>query len=147
MKLYLDTSIYNRPFDDQTQVKIFLETQASISIFRLISQGSVILINSPVLERENQRNTALVRQKFMQAYLDLATVYQPLTPPIIDRARTLQTQGLKNFDALHIASAEAANADYVLTCDRRLINRCRTLTLNVINPVDYILEQDDENRE
>jgi hypothetical protein len=27
MKIYLDTSVYNRPFDDQTQVKIFLETK------------------------------------------------------------------------------------------------------------------------
>ena len=27
-RVYLDTSIYNRPFDDQTQPKIHLETQA-----------------------------------------------------------------------------------------------------------------------
>ncbi|WP_353258559.1 PIN domain-containing protein [Prochlorothrix hollandica] len=83
----------------------------------------------------------------MQAYLDQATLYQPLTPPIIERARFLQTQGLKNFDALHVATAEAAQADYLLTCDRRLINRCKTLTLAVINPVDYILEREDENPE
>jgi len=28
MKIYLDTSTYNRPFDDQRQPKVFLETQA-----------------------------------------------------------------------------------------------------------------------
>jgi len=147
MKIYLDTSVYNRPFDDQTQVKIFLETQASISIFQLIAEQTIELINSPVLERENQRNLSTIRQNFMQTYLDNAPIYQSLTPIIIERARQLQNQGLKNFDALHVASAEAAQSDYFLTCDRRLINRCKTLTLKVINPVDYILEIEDENIE
>lgn len=27
MRVYLDTSVSNRPFDDQTQPKIFLESQ------------------------------------------------------------------------------------------------------------------------
>jgi len=147
MKIYLDTSVYNRPFDDQTQVKIFLETQASISIFQLIAEQTIELINSPVLERENQRNLSTIRQNFMQTYLDNAPIYQSLTPIIIERARQLQNQGLKIFDALHVASAEAAQSDYFLTCDRRLINRCKTLTLKVINPVDYILEIEDENIE
>jgi predicted nucleic acid-binding protein len=30
-------------------------------------------------------------------------------------------------DALHIATAEAANSDYFLTCDKRLINRWQGL--------------------
>ncbi|WP_448570493.1 PIN domain-containing protein [Trichothermofontia sp.] len=147
MRIYLDTSIYNRPFDDQTQVKIFLETQASISIFRLIAQKTIILVNSPILERENQRNPSPIRQQFMQSYLEQATLYQPLTPLIIERARHLQSQGLKNFDALHIAAAEAAQCYAFLTCDRRLINRCKDLILKVMNPVDYILEIEDENPE
>ncbi len=29
MKVYLDTSVYNRPFDDQTQPRIWLETMAT----------------------------------------------------------------------------------------------------------------------
>ena len=28
-RIYLDTSAYNRPFDDQTQPKIFLESQTA----------------------------------------------------------------------------------------------------------------------
>ena len=35
-RVYLDTSIYNRPLDDQTQAKIFLETQAVVLILNLI---------------------------------------------------------------------------------------------------------------
>ena len=63
MRVYLDTSIYNRPFDDQNQVKIFLETQATISILRLINEKSLELVVSSVLEQENQRNSSLIRQQ------------------------------------------------------------------------------------
>ncbi|MEM6754294.1 MAG: PIN domain-containing protein, partial [Cyanobacteria bacterium P01_C01_bin.38] len=36
VKIYLDTSIYNRPFDDQTQPKIFLESQAVSLILQMV---------------------------------------------------------------------------------------------------------------
>jgi hypothetical protein len=49
------------------------------------------------------------------------------------------------MDALHVASVEAAQCEYLLTCDKRLINRCKDLSLRVINPVDYILESGNEN--
>jgi len=145
MKIYLDTSVYNRPFDDQTQVKIFLETQASISIFHLISQELVQLIGSPVLELENQRNTLPIRRQFVAAYLRKASIYQPLNFEIEERAKQLRSQGLKNFDALHVATAEFTNADFFLTCDKRLINGCKSLTMKVRNPVEFILEITDED--
>ena len=31
-KVYLDTSVYNRPFDDQNQTRIRLETESFLSI-------------------------------------------------------------------------------------------------------------------
>jgi hypothetical protein len=35
-RVYLDTGIYNRPFDDQTEPKIFLERQAVILILQMV---------------------------------------------------------------------------------------------------------------
>lgn len=145
MRVYLDTSIYNRPFDDQNQVKIFLETQATISILRLINEKSLELVVSSVLEQENQRNSSLIRQQFTALYLNKATLYQFIDSSIIERGEQLKNQGLKTFDALHVACAEAANCDYLITCDRRLINACKSLAINVINPVNFILETEDEN--
>jgi hypothetical protein len=43
-RVYLDTSIYNRPFDDQTQPKIFLETQAVILILQLVEAKLIELV-------------------------------------------------------------------------------------------------------
>jgi len=37
---YLDMNIYNRPFDDQSQMRIRLETMAITMIFTLIEKGS-----------------------------------------------------------------------------------------------------------
>jgi len=102
-------------------------------------------VGSPVLDLENQRNNALIRRQFVEAFLRKAAIYQPLNFEIEERAKQLQSQGLKNFDALHVATAEFANAGYFLTCDKRLINRCKSLTMKVINPIDFVLEIDDED--
>lgn len=45
--------------------------------------------------------------------------------------------GIKPLDALHLASAEAAAADYFLTCDDRLIKRYKG-SLAVLTPLDFI---------
>jgi hypothetical protein len=50
VKIYLDTSVYNRPFDDQTQPRIWLETLALALILQLVETGEAILVNSTVLE-------------------------------------------------------------------------------------------------
>lgn len=144
MKIYLDTSIYNRPFDDQRQPKVFLETQAVILILQMVEAGTVNLISSAILEYENSRNPHPNKQLAMQHYLQRSTDRQLLTEDIRFRAKVLETEGVKSFDALHVASAEAGGCDYLLTTDKRLINRCKNLALKVINPVDFIVEVSDE---
>jgi predicted nucleic acid-binding protein len=71
--------------------------------------------------------------------------YRMVNEVIRERAEQLEQQGVKSIDALHVACAEASNCDYLITCDKRLINRCRGLTLQVINPIDFILELENEN--
>ena len=44
MKIYLDNCCYNRPFDDQSQMKIHLETQAKLYIQRQIRDGVYDLV-------------------------------------------------------------------------------------------------------
>jgi predicted nucleic acid-binding protein len=70
-----------------------------------------------------------------------------LTPAIFDRARELVVLGIHAADAVHVAAAEAQNADIMLTCDDRLLRRCRQLAdrlhVQVANPVDWLKEQDD----
>jgi predicted nucleic acid-binding protein len=145
-RIYLDTSIYNRPFDDRTQPKIFLETQAVILILQMVEAKLIELVSSSVLEYENSRNPYAIKQRFMNQYLQMAIMRQQVNEPIRQRAEQLEQQGIKSIDALHVACAEAANSNYFITCDKRLIKRCQELAIVTLNPVDFIVEIEDEDR-
>ncbi len=56
MRIYLDNCCYNRPFDDQTQMKIHLETQAKLYIQAQIREGKYDLVWSYILDYENSKN-------------------------------------------------------------------------------------------
>ena len=46
MKVYLDMCCYNRPYDDQSQLKVAMETQSKLHIQKLIRAGQLELIGS-----------------------------------------------------------------------------------------------------
>jgi predicted nucleic acid-binding protein len=145
LRVYLDTSIYNRPFDNQTQPKIFLETQAVILILQMVEEQLVELVNSSVLEYENSRNSFTLNQQTVERYLQMATIKQDVNETISRRGQELEKQGVKAIDALHVACAEVSNSNYFITCDKRLINRCRRLALKVVNPVEFVMEIENDN--
>lgn len=99
-KVYLDTSTYNRPFDDQTQPKIFLETQAVVVIFQVIRVQTVELVSSSVLEYENSRNPDLVKRKGMSQYLQMAGSRWEVDEAIRQRGKQLEHNGLKAIDSV-----------------------------------------------
>ncbi|PWH15031.1 MAG: hypothetical protein DDG59_11865 [Anaerolineae bacterium] len=60
-----------------------------------------------------------------------------------NRAAEFLQFGIKPLDALHLALAEAGRADYLCTCDDRLLRSAKTikdLSVKVINPVDLVQE-------
>jgi predicted nucleic acid-binding protein len=120
IRVYLDTSAYHRSFDDQTQPKIFLETQAVVIILQMVEAKEVELISSSVLEYENSRNPHPIKQQAMSRYLQLAQLRQEVSEAIRKRSEELEQNGLKAIDALHVACAEAVNTNYFITCDKRL---------------------------
>jgi S-adenosylmethionine synthetase len=58
IKIYLDNCCYNRPFDEQTQDLIRLETEAKLIIHNRIKHGSYSLVWSFILDSENDENPA-----------------------------------------------------------------------------------------
>ncbi len=55
MKIYFDINIYNRIFDDQTQMRIRFESMAIDILFELIEKDRYNLVWSFILEYENSR--------------------------------------------------------------------------------------------
>ncbi|MEZ4662073.1 MAG: PIN domain-containing protein [Caldilineaceae bacterium] len=127
LRIYLDTSVYNRPFDDQSQPRIWLESLAFSLILESIEHGDLDLIASAVIQYETSRNPYEIRRRWIHSVIALAVENRPVNEAIRRRANALEISGIKPLDALHVAAAEAAQADYFVTCDDRLIKRYRAL--------------------
>ena len=126
-----------RPFDDQRQPRIWLETLSFSLVLTLIETGEVSLIHSPIHDLENRRNPFALRRHWVDKCLRLGTREVELTPVIKSRALALEQSGCKALDALHLSCAEAAGADQFLTCDDRLLRRYSG-QMTVQNPVTFI---------
>jgi len=53
MRVYLDNCCYNRPFDDQNQIRIHLEAQAKLYVQSQIKDSKIELVWSYILDYEN----------------------------------------------------------------------------------------------
>ncbi|GGG96066.1 hypothetical protein GCM10011586_08960 [Silvibacterium dinghuense] len=141
-RVYLDACALNRLTDDQSQLRIQVESEAVQQIFRLFSQGTALWIASSVLEMETARNPYPDRREY--AYLALSMASERIRPSssTIERAKTLESIGYGAFDALHLACAEQAEADVLITTDDRFLRQAgRGLgfpAIEVANPINWI---------
>ncbi|HEX4955834.1 MAG TPA: PIN domain-containing protein [Thermoanaerobaculia bacterium] len=143
MRLYLDMCSIQRPLDTKSQVRIAMEAEAVVSLLAMCEQGELELVASPALFFEAGRNPHPARREFALGVLAQARVMVGPEPEIEMKARFLERIGIKPLDALHLASAEAALADFFCTCDDRLLKRARALPLgstNVVSPLELITE-------
>ncbi len=72
-----------------------------------------------------------------------ASRYVRLSPEIERRAQELTQAGLKPLDALHLACAAEAQADYFCNCDDRLLGRAKGVHSGppkVVSPLELITE-------
>src|SRR3990172_2171841 len=71
------------------------------------------------------------------------TEFVPLEGAVVGRARIFLSLGIKPVDALHLASAVEAKADFFCTCDDKLLNKAKavdTLQTKVVSPLELITE-------
>ena len=152
MKVYLDNCCYNRPYDDQSQLRISLETQAKLQIQNMIRNNDVILASSYVLLYENSKNPHEQRKKSILSFVKDNTIdYVD-----VDRANEVKSKadeiiaaGVKTADAHHVACAILAGCDFFLTTDDRLL-KYKTDKLQIIDPIEFIRNwevQEDDDRQ
>lgn len=137
IKLYLDNCCFNRPFDDQTQLKIHLETQAKLYVQQKILNGEFFLVWSYILEYENMQNPFEIRRNSIILWKDIAKENIIESESILQYAESLLPKGIKNKDALHIACAVSSSCDYFLTTDKKLLNT-PIPEIYIINPIEFI---------
>lgn len=138
-RVYLDNCCFNRPYDDQNFLSIFLETQAKMSIQELVRLKSLVLIWSTVLDYENSRNPDEIIRDEIGSWRDMASVIIHQSEFIIKRAYELNSHGISKKDALHIASAIEGQSDYFITTDYGILRKSKYITeIKTVNPVDFI---------
>jgi len=141
MRIYLDTCSLQRPLDSKTQIRIILEAEAVLGALTLCESGTVELVASDALLFESERNPNLDRREYALAVLSQAKTFVALNEQVEKRAKELSHVGLRPLDALHLASAEVAQADYFCTCDDRLLRQVKGiagLEVQVVSPIELV---------
>lgn len=144
LRIYLDACCLNRPFDDQTQPRIALETQAILTILTKCQSGQWKLITSTALDVELDQTPDLERLKNVKAILAIAKIKVVTSQFIEARSVELQKLGFSGFDATHIASAERSRADIFLSTDDRLLRKAQrniqAINVAIDNPVQWLMK-------
>ncbi|MCX8522057.1 MAG: PIN domain protein [Rhodoferax sp.] len=139
MLIYLDLCCFNRPYDDQSQLRVRLETEAKLSLQDKVRSGVCQLVWSAVLDLENSKNPYVEHMQAISQWRALASNHVMAGPEVMAIAAPLVTSGVHTFDALHVASVVVGNAELFITTDDRLLKRVRHLQdIKVLFPADAL---------
>jgi len=141
MRLYLDNCCFNRPYDDQSQLRIEIETKTKLRIQKLIVEQKVELVISYMLEFENKDNPFTTRKSAIGDFFKYAAINIKESPILLSIANDIVKSGLKPKDSLHIAAAIVAECDYFLTTDDRLLNY-QDSRIHIMSPIAFILAEE-----
>lgn len=142
MIIYLDNCCFNRPFDDQKQLRIKLETEAKLDIQERILQKKAELAWSYILDFENDTNPFEQRRLAILGWKNLSSVDTDETKEIVEKAERLRQMGIKSKDSLHLACAISMQCGYFLTTDDELIKKTAGIKeIKVTDPISFIKEE------
>jgi len=143
-RIYLDACCLNRPFDDQGQARIQLESDAVLIIIERVAAAVWVLLGSDVLLAEIAAIPDPVRRDRVATLARYCSEVLTSSQAELERAEGLERAGFHGMDALHIACAERMAADTFLTTDDALLRCARRnvlqLRVTVANPAHWVLD-------
>ena len=139
MLIYLDNCCFNRPFDNQSGIRVKLETDAKLYVQLMIKNRKIELAWSYILDFENAANPFAEKKSTIEKWKHLATVDVIESSNILSKAIDLTKSGLRAKDALHIACAIEMECEYFLTTDDLMQKKMKdTFEIKVLNPTEFI---------
>ena len=100
MRIYLDNCCFNRPFDDQKQLRIKLETEAKLDIQERIFQKEIELTWSYILDFENEENPFDHRRIAIRGWKNHASVDTDETKEIVEWAERFHHMEIKSIHSI-----------------------------------------------
>jgi hypothetical protein len=143
MGIYLDACSLQRPLDDRSQPRINIEAEAVLTILRLVESRHLELLSSEVLRFEIDFIPNQYRKVQANEMLKLAAHVIELNDEIEAQADSFVNAGVKPLDALHVASASWAKAQFFCTCDDKLLKKLHdlnNLATKVVSPLQLVAE-------
>lgn len=142
MRIYFDACAINRLSDDRSQQRIHAEARAVEIALSLVANGSAEMIASTALRLELQRNPASIKRSDALRVLSYAAALVRPDSAILLRAAGFERSGYGALDAIHLACAEHAQVDILLTTDDRFcklaLRRAGQPTVDVANPFEWM---------
>ncbi len=143
MLIYLDACSLQRPLDDRTHPRNNIEAEAVLTILRLVESGHLELLTSEALQFEIDRTPNQYRKGQVMEMLKLASRVIEINNEIESEAEIFVQSGIKPLDALHLASASWAKANYFCTCDDKLLKGHVSFRNNatvMVSPLQLVTE-------
>ena len=123
MLVYLDNCCFNRPFDDQSKIRILLETEAKLAVQELIRSGTLQLAWSYMMDFENDANPFEDRRISISVWRRLAAVDISASEGVLSRARRIHLMGFKPKDSIHLSCAIEAGSSIFFTTDTGILKK------------------------
>jgi predicted nucleic acid-binding protein len=140
-RVYFDTCTISRLFDAIKTPNMEAEAEKIQEIIESRILGGYSIIGSMVVTSEiDDTSDDGKREAIETLYSEIVADEVELSLQSIARADILYSKGLGVMDSYHLAAAEAAGVDYLLTTDVDFIEKCTRpnfTVVKVINPIDF----------
>jgi len=139
--VYFDNCSNSRLFDADPSPKVKAQADAIRHIIDNRKKDGYVIIGSFAGEAEISKIPDDEKRRMAElCYRESIDYNINLSEQIRVRADNLELMGLGKMDAAHLAAAEAAGADFLITTDEKFIKRCAKNNLTavkVIDPLDF----------
>ena len=146
IRIYLDNSTYNRPFDDKKQLTIKMEAEAKLQIQEDIRNGIYELVWSYMNEYENNENPYDDKREAISVWTNIAGIKCPPNEEILEKGKKIQHIGIKPKDSLNLACAIESGCRFFITTDKTLLKKADFFSeIEIVNPIDFIRKKEEAN--
>lgn len=147
LKIYPDTNIYCRPFDDWSQMRIALEGEAVLRFWQKAEEGKIICLCSKLIKLELSK-MPLFKWQEVKNFIQFIDEDIPFCGDVKKLAENIiEVVKIPAYDSLHLAFAAYGQADLFLTCDDDVLRKSfaveelllsKNFSLAVLNPIQFI---------
>jgi len=137
----MDMCALNRPFDEMIDFRSKMEAQAIIFLIHRIIDETYTLCNSDIIEYEWSQIPMMEKKSLVKKIMDLAKEKITLNQDVTELAKEFESYGMKDYDALHLASSILGRCDCFISTDDKFVKKAKKNTdkIKVFNPLEFYI--------